>query len=147
MRMVQNADYTLGSIKVHACDRDYDAADGAGECSPETAGDEIGAVTFAGRNFTEAERPAGLDPASPLTPLYATATARGLDDTTDLVHFEATGRFTDIARIQYTNVDDVIGVRTDVGGGKDFSALGDVRNVDLPGDEGDERAEETTSEP
>src|SRR3546814_13723799 len=89
MRMVQNADDNLESIEVHACDRDYDAADGAGECSPETAGDEIGAVTFAGRNFTEAERPAGLDPASPPPPLYATATARGLDDTTDLVPFEA----------------------------------------------------------
>src|SRR3546814_7200390 len=64
MRMVQNADDNLESIEVHACDRDYDAADGAGECWPETAGDEIGAVTFAGRNFTAAERPAGLDPAS-----------------------------------------------------------------------------------
>src|SRR3546814_18731890 len=138
MRMVQNADYTLGSIKVHACDRDYDAADGAGECSPETAGDEIGAVTFAGRNFTEAERPAGLDPASPLTPLYATATARGLDDTTDLVHFAATGRFTDIARIQYPNAADVICVSTAHGGGKDFTALGDGRNTNLPGEEGEE---------
>src|SRR3546814_20159948 len=91
MRMVQNADDNLESIEVHACDRDYDAADGAGECSPETAGDEIGAVTFAGRNFTEAERPAGLDPASPLTPLYATATARGLHHTPALVHLQATG--------------------------------------------------------
>lgn len=136
LRAVQNADDNLEKLEFFACDRDYDANGGAGACSAATAGDEIGAVQFSARNFTEAERPADLPPASPLTPLYATATARGLDDTTDLVRFEATGRFTDIARIQYTNVDDVFGVSTDVGGGKDFSALVDVRNVDLPGDDG-----------
>lgn len=128
VRMLQNADDNLEELEVHACDRDF----ASGTCSPETDGDEVGEITFLARNFAEDDRPADMAPASPLTPLYVTASARGLDDTTDLVHWEATARFTDIARIQFTNVDDVIGISTDVGESKDFSALVDVRNVDLP---------------
>ena len=61
------------------------------------------------------------------------------------MHFEATGRLTDIAELQYINVGQLFGVRTDVAGQQDFRALVDVKDFDLDG--GDRPTAASTSTP
>ena len=137
VRMVEGADETLERLDFRACGQD-DLVDDAGDPLPDidqgrcptvdpSGQFEIGNVSFAVRNFLT--RPADLPLPPPLAPNYAAVTVRGDDSTADAVRFEALGRITDISELRYANADGLVGVRSDIGGGKDLQAYIDIKNV------------------
>ncbi len=132
IRAVEGLDQTLEKAEFHACDRDWDDEVCRDENGDEVDHDEIGEINFALRNFIE--RPSDLRPPYAATPNFATITARGRSDRTDVVDFEAVGRIKTIREVTFVNKG-VVGVRTNVGGGEDLSAVLDVKDVDLGGDD------------
>ncbi|MGH9137350.1 MAG: OmpL47-type beta-barrel domain-containing protein [Acidimicrobiales bacterium] len=132
-RLLENDSQDLHRVDVRTCDLDYDT----NECEPGTD-DEVAELDFAARNFALDERPADL-PAPPQSgPLYVTVTARGLPDTNELVHYEATGRMTDFRQLTYLGIHDLTAVRADIGSGEDFRTWIDVEDVDLDGGDPDQ---------
>ncbi|MEX0875645.1 MAG: hypothetical protein WD646_00860 [Actinomycetota bacterium] len=131
VRAVEGLDQTVEKAEFHACDRDWDDDVCRGPEGEEVEPDEIGQINFSLRNFIE--RPNDIRPPYAETPNFAAITARGRDDTTD-VDFEAVGRILKIREVTFINKG-VVGVRTNVGGGEDLSAVLDVKDVDLDGDD------------
>ncbi|WP_436794815.1 OmpL47-type beta-barrel domain-containing protein [Actinospongicola halichondriae] len=128
VRTVSGASETLERLEFHTCDRDYENA----VCEPGTES-EIGEIEFAVSNFSE--RPADLPGPSVLEPLFVSVVGRGLPDTNEVLLFEAAGRITDVRELQYLNVEDLFGVKADVGDNQDFRAHVDIEGVDLNGDD------------
>lgn len=128
VRTVSGASETLERLEFHTCDQDYDLD----ACEPGSQ-TPIGQIDFTVSNFTE--RPDDLPGPSVLEPLFVSVVGRGLDDTNDVLLFEAAGRITDVDEFQYVNVEDLLGVNADVGDNEDFRAYVDIDDVDLDGDD------------
>ena len=126
MRSLKDDQQNLERFEVRTCDVDWTTS----ACTPGTT-DEVAEMTFDVRNFEV--RPANL-PAPPQSgPLFVTVTGRGEDAPSQRVHFQATGRMTDFKEVTYLGSGDLTGVKTDIGGGQDFRAFVDVKNIDVNG--------------
>ena len=88
----------------------------------------IDAIDFSFRNFLG---PATLPALLPETPLWVTVVGRGGSDPTDSVRLEAKAHLTDIAEVQLLTNDDLLGLRTDVGGNQVLSALLDIEDIPI----------------
>jgi hypothetical protein len=109
MRSLKDADQNLTRFEARTCDVSYTTS----LCAPGTD-EAVADLTFDVRNFTT--RPADL-PAPPQSgPLYVTVSARGEDAPSQRVHFQATGRMTDIKEVTYLGTGDLTGVKADIGG-------------------------------
>jgi|GEM_PF-6321707 len=128
VRTREGLSHTLDRVEFHACKELFDQPVPACEAGSEG---QIGAITFNVRNWLA--RPTGLPIFNPVTPLYATLAARGEDAAGSPIRFEATGKVTDIARLVYRNTNRIFGVSSQIGGGKNFSTLVDLGNIDVAG--------------
>ena len=106
------------AIEFHGCDWIYAAK----TCVNGTAGDQIAQVDLTLR--TMLQRPADLPALVPTAPLYATVLGRG-------DKFEVVGHLVEVEEVQLAMRQDVIGLRTDIGGGKPLQLLADVEDLDL----------------
>ena len=107
------------AIEFHACNWNYAPDDPS--CT-QGAGDRIAQVDASLRNTLV--RPANLPSLVPTAPLYATALGRG-----DV--FEVVTHLVDVAEVQLALRQDVVGLRTDVGGGVPLQILADFEDLDL----------------
>lgn len=138
LRAVEGADETLERLDFLTCALTVDG-DGkpqwdTGACQAGTQS-PIEEINFRGRNFREVDRPAGLVAPTSTAPNRAVVQARGLDDTTETVRFEASGRIEDVDQVRMYNTDGIFGLRARAGGGRDLQTIVDIENVDFEGDD------------
>lgn len=128
----------LTRLQVHPCD--YNFATRA--CTPATAGQTIGAVTFDVRSFLN--RPPSL-PHTPMitTPMGIAAAVREGSESIDVspvadsLLFEVSGHLTEVRELQYLNPGEVVGGRIRAGDGTgSFTAAVDVGKVTFSDDAG-----------
>ena len=107
------------AIEFHGCKWNF--APAKPSCD-QGEGDRIAQVDAWLRNTLV--RPADLPSLVPTAPLYATALGRGNS-------FEVVTRLVDVAEVQIALRQDVVGLRTDVGGGVPLQILADFEDLDL----------------
>ncbi|MEY2571418.1 MAG: hypothetical protein QOE63_1768, partial [Acidimicrobiaceae bacterium] len=129
MRSFKDPNQNLKRFDVRTCSVDYSTS----LCAPGTE-DQVADMTFDVRNFKLEDRGTIGIPAPPQSgPLFVTVTARGENDPSQRVHFQVTGRMTGFKQLSYVGTGDITGVKTDIGGGQDFRAYVDAKNIDLNG--------------
>ena len=136
-RFVEGPGESIEQVEFHACDRDWDEG-ASGACEADTTG-QIGSLGFSVANFLD-RAPRILAPPG-ASENFTAVTLRGNPgklgaDGKEPVDFQAIGRIEAISEVIFVNKNkDVMGLRTDAGGGEDFSATVDIEDLDLEGDD------------